>query len=341
MLKTARGLVIGIALALTACGGAAAPASNPASASAKPAAPASASTLARTVRFAYATQTATSLPVFIARDTGMFKSRGINADITFSRDGATAIAALVGGDVQFIVVGDPNMTNAVLQGADIEWLAWPAHTVQIAIVGQPSINSLADLKGKTVGVTAAGSTTDLFVQALLRKNGLEPKKDVNVVAIGGSAEAMGAFTSKRVDAGAFAAPFDQQAVAQGGKTLFDFRKSDYTYPQSGVAVKRSLTKSDPGLVSDVIKSYAEAVARFKSDPQLVIQTLMREYKVDDQKLAQDTYDLANQAVDPDVTPRASDEQSLLSLLAVSNPKAASAKPQDFYDDSFAKAAMGK
>jgi NitT/TauT family transport system substrate-binding protein len=243
--------------------------------------------------------------------------------------------------VQFITVGDPNVTNAVLQGADIEWLAWPAHTVQIAIVGQPGINSLAGLKGKTVGITAAGSTTDLFVQALLRRNGLQPKKDVNLVAVGGSAEAIAAFTSKRVDAGAFAAPFDQQAEAAGGQLLFDFRKSDYTYPQSGLAVKRTLPKSDPGLVSDVVKSYAQAVARFKSDQQLVLQILMREFKVSDQKLAQETYDLANQAVDPDVVPRAADEQSILSLLASSNPKAASAKPQDFYDDTFAKAAVAR
>lgn len=271
----------------------------------------------------------------------MFQSRGIDADISFARDGATGIAALVGGDLQFLIVGDPNLTNAVLQGADLEWLAWPAHTVQIAVVGQPGINNLQDLKGKTVGITAAGSTTDLFVSALLRRNGLEPKRDVNLVAIGGSAEAIAAFTSKRVDAGAFAAPFDQQAEAAGGKLLFDFRKSDFTYPQSGLAVKRTLPKSDPGLVSDVVKSYAEAVARFKSDPQLVIQILMREYKISDAKLAQDTYDLANQAVDADVTPREADEQSILSLLAASNPKAASAKPQDFYDDSFAKAAMGK
>lgn len=290
---------------------------------------------------AYATQTATSLPIFIARDAGMFKSRGINADITYSRDGATAIAALVGGDMQFIVVGDPNLSNAVLQGADVEWLAWPAHIVQIAVVGQAGIKSLSDLKGKSVGVTSAGSTTDLFVQALLRKNGLEPKRDVNVVAVGGSAEAMAAFTSKRVDAGAFTAPFDAQAVAQGGQMLFDFRKSDYAYPQAGLAVKRGLPKSDSGLVSDVIKSYAEAVARFKSDKQLTTQIFVREFGVSDQKLADDSYDLANQAMDGDITPRAADEQSLLGLLAVSNPKASSAKPEDFYDDSFAKAAMGK
>jgi NitT/TauT family transport system substrate-binding protein len=310
-------MVAALTLALAACGGT--------TVTAKP----SASAPARSVHIAYATQTATALPIFIARDAGIFKSHGIEADIIYSRSGAAAIAALVGGDVQFIIVGDPNLTNAVLQGADIEYLAWPAHTAQLVLVGQRGLTSLSELKGKTVGVTGGGSTTDLFVEALLRKSGLEPKRDVSVVAVGGSSEALAAFTSKNIDAAAFATPFDGQAIAQGGQVLFDFRKSDYTYPQSGLAVKKSLAGSDPGLVSDVVKSYAAAVDRFKKDRQLAVESLMRNFGVSDSKLAETAYELANAAVDPDVTPRAADEQSLLNLLAASNPKAG----------RFAKAAM--
>ncbi|HLG72665.1 MAG TPA: ABC transporter substrate-binding protein [Chloroflexota bacterium] len=345
-------------LALAGCGsGTAAPAASsaptrvvpssaaPGTVAAKPSAsaPASASagsaSTARHVKIAYATQTGTTLPIFVARDAGYFKNHGIDADITYSRDGAVGIAALVGGDVQFLVVGDPNLTNAVLQGADVEYLAWPAHTVQLVLIGQPGIKTVADLKGKTIGVTAAGSTTDLFAQALLRRNGLDPKKDVNIVAIGGSSEGFAAFTSKRVDAALMTNPFDGQAVAQGGQVVFDFKKSDFAYPQSGVAVKKTLPKSEPALVQDVITAYAEAVARFKSDKPLGVQTLMRELKVSDPKLADESYDLANAAMDNDVTPRAQDEQAILDLLAVSNPKAKDAKPQDFYDDTFAKKAI--
>jgi ABC-type nitrate/sulfonate/bicarbonate transport system substrate-binding protein len=84
-----------LVLALAACGASAQPAGS--SQAASPKAPsASASAQLRDVHLAYATQTATSLPIFIARDAGIFTSHGINADITFSRDGATAIAALVG-----------------------------------------------------------------------------------------------------------------------------------------------------------------------------------------------------------------------------------------------------
>lgn len=331
-------------LALIGCGSSAPTSASPSTPASVPPSlaagkPAASTSALRHVRVAYATQTGTTLPIFIARDAGLFKNHGIDAEITYSRDGAVAIAALVGGDVQFIVVGDPNLSNAVLQGADIEYLAWPAHTVQLVLIGQAGLASVGDLKGKTLGVTAAGSTTDLFAQALLRRSGLEPKRDVNIVAIGGSAEGLAAFTSKRVDAALMSTPFDSQAIAAGGQMLFDFKKSDFAYPQSGLAIKKTLAKSDPALVLDVVKGYAEAVARFKSDPTLAVQTLMREFSVNDQKTAKDAYDLANAAVDRDVTPRPQDEQSLLSLLAVSNPKAKDARPEDFYDDSFAKAAM--
>src|SRR5438874_12118071 len=123
-MKTAFGghlWTVALTLTLAACGSADVSSGSGASADPASAAP------ARPVHIAYATQSATSLPVFVAKDGGIFSSHGIEATITYSRDGGAAIAALVGGDAQFIVVGDPNLTNAVLQGADLEYLAWPAH----------------------------------------------------------------------------------------------------------------------------------------------------------------------------------------------------------------------
>jgi ABC-type nitrate/sulfonate/bicarbonate transport system substrate-binding protein len=322
-----------VSLILAACGGAtSAPPSAPASASASPAAS------ARSVHMAYATQSATSLPILIARDAGIFKSHNIDANITFSRDGGAAIAALVGGDVQFIVVGEPNLTNAVLQGADVEYLAWPAHISQLVLVSQQGVNSIADLKGKTVGVTSLGSTTDLFVEALLAKSGLDPKKDVSIVAVGTGAESLAAFTTRHIDAGVYSTPLDAQAIASGGQALFDFKTSDFTYPQSGLATTKALTKSNPSLVGDVVTSYVQAVGRLKSDRQQAVQSMMSAFSMSE-KLASDAYDVANPAIDEDVTPRLADEQSILNMLAPTNPKAASAKPQEFYDDSFAKAAV--
>src|SRR5581483_10447792 len=94
---------------LAGCGGAAAPStslSSAASAKAPASASAAASAAARPVHIAYATQSAPSLPIFVARDSRIFKWHGIEADSTYSRDGGTPIAALVGCDGQFIVVRD-------------------------------------------------------------------------------------------------------------------------------------------------------------------------------------------------------------------------------------------
>src|SRR5438128_2169655 len=176
-------------LLLAGCGGTAAAPSASAPPSAKPSGAASAAAQMRPVKLAWATQTAIFLVPHVGLQAGIFKNHGIDLSLIYTGSGPTAIASLVSGDVQFIELADPSVTTSALEGSGVEWVAVSLPTPNLALWTHPNINSVEDLKGKKVGVTTLGSLTALMANYVLQQHGLDPKKDVQVIAVGGGLEA--------------------------------------------------------------------------------------------------------------------------------------------------------
>lgn len=88
------------------------------------------------------------------------------------------------------------------------------------VLADSPIKKVADLKGKTIGINAFGSAVDLVVRVVLKKNGLDPKKDVQIVEV--PFPSMGpAIREKRVDCGAMVLPFMAAEEKKGGlRSLF-------------------------------------------------------------------------------------------------------------------------
>lgn len=330
-------------LLLTSCGGPAA-AGTPPSGSAIASAPASAakpsaSGALRKVKSSYATLVATNMGPYIAQQAGIFAKHGLDVDISFTKDGPTTMTALVSGDVQFAELSDPSLTNAVLQGAAVEWVAVPVHTPELSLMSQPGIASVEDLKGKTIGVTSAGSLTALFVQYTLRQHGLDPQTDVKIVSVGGGPQGLAAIVSNQIDAAIYGPPDDIRAANAGKKVLVNYRGGSIGVPQGAIAVRKDFASSNHDVVAAYVASFEEAIQRYKSDPAFAKPIIGQVLKLTDPKVIDDTYAGVLPVLDTDIVPRAKDQQTMLDMLAPTNPKAKAAHPQDFYDDSFAKAAV--
>ncbi|HEX6512986.1 MAG TPA: ABC transporter substrate-binding protein, partial [Chloroflexota bacterium] len=193
-------------------------------------------------------------------------------------------------------------------------------------------NSVQELKGKKVGVTSLGSLTALFAEYVLQKNGLDPKKDVQEIAVGGGLEQQAAMLNNQIDA-MVTAP---ETPLPGQKILIDLREG-FAFPQGGLASTKTFVQKDPKLVQDTIDAYAESVRRFKSDSALAEQVDARELKRSDAAAVKAEVRGAAEAMSDDVAPKAEDLQTVLDMLAPTEPKAKSAKPQDLFDDRFGKA----
>jgi NitT/TauT family transport system substrate-binding protein len=319
---------------LAGCGGAAPAASSraasaAASASAKPAAS------LRHVKVGFATIVGINSIVYVMSDGGILQKHGIDADINFTKDGPTTITTLLSGDIQFAMQSDPSITQSHLEGSDAEWIGISTHKPNVVMWSQPSIDSIEGLKGKKIGVTTLGSYTALIGAYTLKQHGLDPKKDVQMIAVGGGPEAIAALQNGQIDA-IIQAP--EPAIA-GKKILYDYTKGDLFFPQGGLAAKKSWVDQNQALVTDFLAAYQEAVTRFKSDQTLGEQAVKKLLKLDDPAAIHQAYVEASGAMSGEVTPGTKELQTVLDLLADSNPKAAGAKPADLFDDSFAKKAQ--
>lgn len=144
------------------------------------------------------------LAPMLARQLGYFKEQGLDITLISAGSGAKALQALVGGGAD-VVAGAYEHTIQI-QPKDIALKAFalfgqiPGNVLAVRASRADKIKSVADLKGKTIGVSAPGSATHLFLNILLAKAGLKPT-DVSVVAVGNGSGAIAAMrTGQDLDA---------------------------------------------------------------------------------------------------------------------------------------------
>ena len=114
-------------------------------------------------------------PLFVAIDAGAFKKYGM--DVRYVLTGARTIQALVGGSVQFAQgVSSRTVPSAVLGGADAILIANFVDKFLFTMHSAPEINSMQDLKGKVVGVSGIGGSTDFATRVALREVGTYPRQ---------------------------------------------------------------------------------------------------------------------------------------------------------------------
>src|SRR4026207_1893199 len=112
-------------------------------------------------------------PLFIAIDAGAFKKYGM--EVRYIVTGARTIQALVGGSVQFAQgVSSRTVPAAVLGGADAVLIANFSDKLLFTMHSAPEIRSLQDLKGKIIGVSGIGGSTDFATRLALQETGLVP-----------------------------------------------------------------------------------------------------------------------------------------------------------------------
>jgi NitT/TauT family transport system substrate-binding protein len=138
------------------------------------------------------------LPATLAQELGFYKDAGLNVRLLDFPGGAKALEALMGGSTDVVCGFFDHTIQMASQGKDLRafvaMLRYPG-----LVLASPNVARIEDLKGKTVGVSAPGSSTHMFLNYLLVTHGLKPE-DVSNASIGMSATAVGAVTHNKVDA---------------------------------------------------------------------------------------------------------------------------------------------
>jgi NitT/TauT family transport system substrate-binding protein len=143
------------------------------------------------------------LPLTIAEQKGFFKAEGLDLTIVDFAGGARALQAVVGGSADVVSGAFEHTVNMQHKGQRMRAFALQGRAPQIVLginpKTMPNFKSVADLKGKKIGVTAPGSSTNVMVNFILAKAGLKPS-DVSIIGVGASQGAVAAMRSGQIDA---------------------------------------------------------------------------------------------------------------------------------------------
>lgn len=143
------------------------------------------------------------LPLTIAEQLGYFKAEGLDVTIVDFAGGAKALQAVVGGSADVVSGAFEHTINMQAKGQAMRAFVLQGLAPQIVLgvnpKTMPNFKSIADLKGKKIGVTAPGSSTNVLVNYVLAKAGLKPS-DVSIIGVGAANGAVAAMRSGQIDA---------------------------------------------------------------------------------------------------------------------------------------------
>jgi NitT/TauT family transport system substrate-binding protein len=174
------------------------------------------------VNIVYASISALFLGCWIAKDLGYFEREGLDVNLILIQSATTAVQAMLAGEAPIILAGGEPIVETVLKGGDAVYIGGISIVPAVHFMAMPEIRTVQDLRGKPVGVTRFGASSDFAIRQVLRRNGLEPIKDVPILQIAGGHRGMAsALLSRSIFAATIAPPNSLRAEKGGARVLLD------------------------------------------------------------------------------------------------------------------------
>jgi taurine transport system substrate-binding protein len=221
------------------------------------------------VKVLWVAKVANMAPAWVAYEADYFRGQGLEVDLSYVNGSPTGMAALISGDTDILQVAGTAVVTAAASSQD-------SARKPVLIVGtvnqsvwklmvQQGITSVAQLKGKTLCITRAGTADEIALKLYVKRQNLDPAKDVTIIS-GNSIEGCAAtIESNRAAGGVFSTPFTALLQSKGYKVLVDFAKENIQLQQLGVAVTKGYADQHPDIVLRFVKAYIEGIHRFKTD----------------------------------------------------------------------------
>jgi len=281
----------------------------------------------------YSGVTAIQLPVWVMKDAGYFKQEGLDADLIYIASSSTMAQAMMAGEVAISTANSQAVVDTGLQGGDLVAMGAFVNFVALYIIAAPEIKSVADLRGKPVGVTRFGATTDFAIQMFLKKYGLEPVRDVPIIQIGGVPELAAALSKRSIYAAAMSYPMGLVAQQAGMKLLANLAKEEIPFVHQGITTTGKFMRERRAHAKALVRAYGKAVHFMHTRKEESKAILSRYTKVTDPGMLEGTMQYAYDFVEKIPLVKRAAFQVTLDEVAKTNPKAKQAKAEQFYDNS--------
>ena len=253
------------------------------------------SAIAENVKIGIPSLTVTMMPVAVAKEQGFFQKEGLNVEMVLM-PASLNIKVLLSGDIQYATTITAGVV-ANVRGVNTRVVMCFVDRPLLDLVGNPEIGSIADLKGKLVGISSRGGLHDVTMRRIFAQSGMDPSQ-ATFITVGEQGAMLTGIKSGRIAAGLLNPPHNFVAYRQGLKNL-GFAGDFFRVPSTGIVTMQETLERNPDQVRRLIRALARARSFAKENKPATVAILKRFVKIQDEDLVSKIYDYHRKAEAPD------------------------------------------
>jgi len=287
------------------------------------------------LRIGYSGLSPATAMLWVTHEGKLFDKNGLNPDVLFLRNNLGQLA-MIAGEIEMCSYSASLLAPARVQGTDLLMIVSFQQKLNYRLVVRQDIRSLADLKGKVLGVTRYGTVNDATMRLLLNRLGVNPERDVTLIQVGDSAPvvATSLIAGKTFDGALLQPPYYNKAVESGMRVFANMEEMDIPFQQVGLNTTQRFIAKSPDIVRRVVKSIVEGVHLTRTNPALAKRAIARYMQIKDEKALEESYQQLKSTSEIKPYPSPEGFKTILDELAKKLPAARTANPRDFMDARF-------
>jgi ABC-type nitrate/sulfonate/bicarbonate transport system substrate-binding protein len=227
-------------------------------------------------------------PIHLTREKGFYRAEGLDVDYVIMKP-QVAMQALIAGDASYTTALGSTI-RAAFRGVPLRVVMTIADKPLFALIAKPGINSVEELKGKLLGISSFGASTDTYARALLRRFKLTPNQDVKIIALGGGTNRVAAMETGAIDAALIEAPYNVMLERKGFRKIL-FVGDLIPSPLAGLGARIEKIQKQPDEIQRLVRATLRGIQFAKNNKQESVRSIMKWADMD-QGLAEGSYEMA-------------------------------------------------
>jgi NitT/TauT family transport system substrate-binding protein len=289
-----------------------------------------AATGADKLRIGYGAPSVAMSILWITQEAKLFEKNGLDIEVLYL-ESALVQRALIAGNIAFGEMTGSLMSAPKLQGADLVMVAGFLNHLTYRLVARPDIKTVADIKGKRVGVSRFGAGADRATRFLLTKLGYNPEKDVVLVQVGGGPTRLAALSANAIDATIVEPPDHKKAQEAGMRVLANMEEMKIPFQHTGLVTSRAQLAKTPDVARRVIKSFVEGIHLASANAEVPKKAFRKYMRLQQERDLDDAYQVLRGFMQRKPCPTLEGFKAVFAELAEQIPAAKNADPKDFVD----------
>jgi ABC-type nitrate/sulfonate/bicarbonate transport system substrate-binding protein len=285
------------------------------------------------MRVAYSAISGAMSTLWVAQEGGYFKREGLDTEVLYIGGGSLLVQSMLSGDVPFAYGPSVPVINASLRGSDLVLIGNTGNSLVFSVMSRPEIKQPGQLKGKKVGVTRLGGSTDWALDAALKQWALERGRDITVIQTGGMPEGLAGLTAGTLDAVVLSPPSNFKAAKAGMHELVDVGQLGIIFPNTPLSTTRSFMRANRETALRFMRGFTQGLQRLRMDKEFSMKVLSKYTKVTDAETLGQLHQTYGVRYSGDRIPFVRPESIDEILKRTPGKEAREAKAGDFIDNS--------